>query len=40
MELDPSRAQEASALFKNRGLKRSFGKDEAGVNRVLVLEGK
>ena len=38
MELDPGRAQEASSLFKNRGLRRSFGKDDAGVNRVLVLE--
>jgi release factor glutamine methyltransferase len=40
IELDPSRAQKVSALFKNRGLRRSFGQDDAGVNRVLVLERK
>jgi len=40
MELEPNRAKEASDLFKGQGLKRSFAKDDAGVNRVLVLEKK
>lgn len=40
VELDPSRAQAVSSLFKNRGLKRSFGKDDAGVNRVLILQNE
>ena len=38
LELEPSRAQVVRAFFKNRGLKISFGKDDAGVNRVLVLQ--
>lgn len=38
MEVDPSRAQAVSALFRNQGLRRSFGKDDAGVNRVLILK--
>ncbi len=38
MELEPGRAKEVSSLFKGQGLRRSFGKDDAGVNRVLVLE--
>ena len=40
MELDPRRADLILSLFKNRGLKRSFGQDDAGVNRVLILEKK
>jgi release factor glutamine methyltransferase len=40
MELDPGRAQKVSSFFKNQGLRRSFGQDDAGVNRVLVLEKK
>jgi len=40
VELDPTRAQKVSSLFKNRGLRKSFGKDVAGVNRVLMLEKK
>jgi len=38
MELEPNRAQRVSAFFKGRELKRSFGRDDAGVNRVLVLK--
>lgn len=38
MELDPDRAQKISSFFKNQGLRRSFGQDDAGANRVLVLE--
>jgi release factor glutamine methyltransferase len=38
MELEPCRANLISAFFKSRDLKRSFGKDDAGVNRVLILE--
>ncbi len=38
MELDPSRARRVSSFFKGQGLKRSFGKDDAGGNRILILE--
>lgn len=38
MELDPYRAKEVLSLFKDQTLRRSFGQDDAGVNRVLILE--
>jgi release factor glutamine methyltransferase len=38
MELDPRRADVILSFFKNQGLKRSFGQDDSGVNRVLILE--
>ncbi len=38
MELDPGRAREVNSFFKDQGLKRSFGKDDTGVNRVLILK--
>ena len=40
MELDPTRAQQVSTLFKNQVLRRSFGQDDRGVNRVLGLDKK
>lgn len=38
MELEPNRAQKVSAYFQQQGLRTAFGKDDGGVNRVLILK--